>query len=73
MTLASGRYTGEGVWSFRLLNTELEGVHSFSFISTPSREHMTSEGHGIVQAGFHSCFYASLDHSLTEDMTFCPF
>ena len=34
---------------------------------------MTSEGHNIVQAGFHSCFYASLDHSLTEDMTFCPF
>ena len=34
---------------------------------------MTSEGHIMVQAGFHSCFYASLDHSLTEDMTFAPF
>ena len=71
MILASDRYRGEGVWTFTSLSTELEGVHSFSFISTPSREQMTSDGHNIVQAGFHSCFYASLDHSLTGDVTLC--
>ena len=52
------------------LNTELEGVHSFSFISTYNSEQRTSVGHNIVQAGFIPAFMLSLDHSLSEDMTF---
>ena len=64
---------GEVVWTFRSLKHRTGRSHSFSFISTPGREQIASDGPDIFLSGFQSCFYAILSHSLIEDMILCPF
>ena len=75
LPLASDRGRGEvHVWIFKLLKQKnwMEGGHSFSFISTPSKEQIASDGPDIVQLGSFLILGHFLDQSLTEDMTLCP-
>ena len=58
---------------FQIIEAQNWKEFAVSPSSNTSREQIASDGLDIVQAGFHSCFYAILDHSYTEDMVFCPF
>ena len=47
----------------------LERGHSFSFISTPNKEQVASDGY--CSARVIPAFRPFLDHTWTEDMTIC--